>query len=62
MTNDALWMRALVRITGQSAVDPDWNTKLIGNKTRVSTLEKLTDEPNYWVIVKEHEELLRQIK
>lgn len=55
-------MRALVRITGQSAVDPDWNTKLIGNKTRVSTLEKLTDEPNYWVIVKEHEELLRQIK
>lgn len=49
-------MRALVQITGQSAVDQDWNDKLIGNKTRMSTLEKNTDKPNYWVIVKEQEE------
>lgn len=30
---------------------------LIGNKSRVRTLEKLRDEPNPWVIVKEHEEV-----
>lgn len=48
-------MRALVQITGQSAVDQDQNAKLIGNKTTMSTLEKITDEPNYWVIVKEQE-------
>lgn len=36
---------------------------LIGNKSRVSTLEKLRDEPDYGGIVEEHGEFLgRQSK
>lgn len=52
-------MRALVQITGQSAVDQDQNAKLIGNKTTMSTLEKIADEPNYWVIKEQEESNVR---
>lgn len=49
-------MRALVQISGQSAVDQAWNAQLIGNEIKMSTQEKITHQPNYWVIVKEQEE------
>ena len=48
-------MRAVVQITGQSAAAQDWNATLIGSKTKMSTLEKVIDEPNYWIIVKKQE-------